>query len=122
MERYDSWEVDILQEGEGQPLLEVEEGLLQEEEVKLLQQEEEERQLDGTVQRDPIFGPSWSADSRYEEEPCIERICAVEILPRGQLCERLPLVLILGIWQGCFGVIFFGFSGIISPVIAKDTH
>ena len=112
MERYDSWEVDILQEGEGQPLLVEEE---------LLQQEEEERQLDGTVQRDPIFGPSWSADSRYEEEPGIERICAVEILPRGQLCERLPLVLILGIWQGCFGVIFFGFSGIISPVIAKDT-
>ena len=105
MERYDSWEVDILQEGEGQPLLEVEEGLLLEVEKELLQQEEEERQLDGTVQRDPIFGPSWSADSRYEEEPFIERLCAVEILPRGQLCERLPLVLILGIWQSCFGVI-----------------
>ena len=121
MERYDSWEVDILQEGEGQPLLEVE-GLLLEVEKELLQQEEEERQLDGIVQRDPIFGPSWSADSRYEEEPCIERLCAVEILPRGQLCERLPLVLILGIWQGCFGVIFLGFSGIIFPVIAKDAH
>ena len=127
MERYASWKVDILQEGEGQPLLDeeglllqVEEELIQQREEELLQQGEEEHQLDGTVQRDSIFGHIWSPASGYEEEPCIERLCAVEVLPkgqflevlpRGQLCERLPLVPILGICQSCFEGFFLDSLG-----------